>query len=100
MAKRAISAAWMCYPHAMSDNPRVLVVGAGAVGQVYARHAQQGGADVTFFVPEKCRDQIARGLDLSPLNRGRRRRPEPVRFEAFSVMSRTSEVAASRFDQV
>jgi len=84
----------------MSDKPRVLVVGAGAVGQVYARHAQQGGADVTFFVREKYRDQIARGLDLYPLNQGRRRRPELVRFEAFAVMSRIGEVAASRFDQV
>jgi len=84
----------------MSDNPRVLVVGAGAVGQVYARHAQQGGAEVTFFVRDKYRDEIARGLDLYPLNRGRRHRTEPVRFDGFSVVSRPDEVAARRFDQV
>lgn len=88
------------YPHAMSDSPRVLVIGAGAVGQVYARHAQQGGAEVTFFVREKYRDQVARGLDLYPLNRGRRHRTEPVRFEEFSVVSRVDEIAGSRFDQV
>lgn len=84
----------------MSDNPRVLVVGAGAVGQVYARHAQQGGAEVTFFVRDKYRDEVARGLDLYPLNRGRRHRTAPVRFEGFQVVSRTDEVAARRFDQV
>ena len=84
----------------MSDNPRVLVVGAGAVGQVYARHAQQGGAEVTFFVRDKYRNEVARGLDLYPLNRGQRHRTEPVRFEGFEVVSRTDEVAAQRFDQV
>ena len=84
----------------MIDQPRVLVIGAGAVGQVYARHAQEGGAGITFFVRDKYRDQIARGLDLYPLNRGRRRRTEPVRFEGFSVVSRADEVAAQRFDQV
>lgn len=88
------------YSHAMSDKPRALVIGAGAVGQVYAWHAHQGGADVTFFIREKYRDEVARGLDLYPLNRGRRRRTEPVRFEGFSVVSRADEVAARRFDQV
>ena len=43
---------------------RVLVVGAGAVGQVYGRHARQGGADVTFFVREKYRDTVSRGFDI------------------------------------
>jgi len=84
----------------MSDKPRVLVVGAGAVGQVYARHAQQGGAEVTLFVRDKYRDEVARGLDLYPLNRGRRQRTAPVRFEGFKVVSRADEVAARRFDQV
>ncbi|HTJ46743.1 MAG TPA: 2-dehydropantoate 2-reductase N-terminal domain-containing protein, partial [Kofleriaceae bacterium] len=59
---------------------RVLVVGAGAVGQVYARHAQQGGADVTFFVREKYRDEVARGLDLYPLNKRKKPPMAPVRF--------------------
>ena len=76
------------------------MVGAGAVGQVYAWHAQQGGAAVTFFVRDKYRDEVARGLDLYPLNRGRRHRTEPVRFDGFSVVSRSEEVAAQRFDQV
>ena len=84
----------------MSDKPRVLVVGAGAVGQVYARHAQLGGADVTFFVRDKYREQVARGLTMYPLNRRRKRRGEPVRFEGFGVVSRADEVAADRFNQV
>ncbi len=83
----------------MSDKPRVLVVGAGAVGQVYGRHAALGGADVTFFVREKYRAAVATGFDMYPLNR-RANKLEPVRFETFSVVSRADEVAARKFDQV
>jgi 2-dehydropantoate 2-reductase len=81
----------------VSDKPRVLVVGAGAVGQVYARHAQLGGADVTFFVRKKYRAEVSRGFDMYPLNR---RGTQPVRFEGFSVVSRAGEVAGKSFDQI
>ncbi len=84
----------------MAAIPRVLVVGAGAVGQVYARHAQLGGAALTFFVRDKYREAAARGFDVYPLNRGRRRRTEPVRFDGFAVVSSADEVAARTFDQV
>lgn len=82
----------------MAEPLHVLVVGAGAVGQVYARHLQLGGADVTFFVREKYRAAMARGVELYPLNE--RRPTEPRRFDAFSVVTRADEVAARRFDQV
>jgi 2-dehydropantoate 2-reductase len=88
-----------CYPDAV-PKPAVLVVGAGAVGQVYGRHAQLGGADVTFFVREKYRDEVARGLDLYPLNRRFRKGPDPIRWDAFDVVSRVDEVAARSFDHV
>jgi 2-dehydropantoate 2-reductase len=82
----------------VSGAPKVLVVGAGAVGQVYGRHAQLGGAEVTFFVRDKYRDTVAGGFDMYPLNR--RRNTEPVRFERFAVVTRADEVAARTFDQV
>ncbi|MCL4228387.1 MAG: ketopantoate reductase [Myxococcales bacterium] len=84
------------------SHPRVLVVGAGAVGQVFAHHYQRGGAEVTFLVREKYRADVARGFDLYPLNQRRRRRPgaEPVRFDGFAVVSAAAEVAARAFDQV
>jgi ketopantoate reductase len=75
----------------------VLVVGAGAVGQVYGRHARLGGADVTFFVRDKYRDEVARGFELYPLNR---KRGTAVRFDDFAVVTRADEVAARHFDQV
>lgn len=78
----------------------VLVVGAGSVGQVFARHYQRGGAAVTFFVREKYKTEVERGFDLYPLNERRARRGEAVRFDGFEVVTRPDEVAARRFDQV
>jgi 2-dehydropantoate 2-reductase len=77
---------------------RALVVGAGAVGQAYARHLQLGGAEVTFFVRDKYRATLERGLDMYWLNAPRP--TEPVRFETFSIVTQPHEVAARRFDQV
>lgn len=77
---------------------QVLVVGAGAVGQVFGRHLLRAGAGVTFFVREKYRAEASRGFDMHPLNGPRR--AEPVRFDGFAVVATTAEVAARRFDQV
>ena len=60
---------------------KIVVVGAGAVGQVYGRHLQLGGADVSLLVKPAHLDEARRGFELYPLNR-RRPRSEPVRFEA------------------
>jgi hypothetical protein len=77
---------------------RVLVVGAGAVGQVYARHLQLGGAELTLFVRDRYRAAAERGFDLYVLHG--RRPTEPVRLEGCAVVTRPDEVAARRFDQV
>lgn len=79
---------------------RVLVVGAGAVGQVFGRHLGLGGAAVTFFVREKYREGVARGFDMYPLNRRKKQRGELVRFTEFEVVSSAAEVAARRFEQI
>lgn len=78
---------------------RVLLVGAGAVGQVYGRHFQRGGAHVTFFVKAKYTEEVRGGFDLYPLNESRRRK-EPVRFEDFALVSDLAEVAAGTWDVV
>ena len=73
---------------------RVLVVGAGAVGQVYARHYQRGGAEVTLYVRERYRAEAARGFDLYRL---RRRRVEAERLDGCAVVTTADQVAATRF---
>src|SRR5262249_32829564 len=77
---------------------RVLVVGAGAVGQAYGLHLQRGGAEVVFFVRDKYRAAAERGFDLYRLRGGGR--PARVRLDGCAVVSRADEVAARRFDQV
>lgn len=76
---------------------RVLVVGAGAVGQVYGHYYQRGGAAVTMFVKAKYRAEAEAGYRLYRL---RRFGVRAERFEGFAVMSDMAEVAAARFDQV
>ena len=46
----------------------ILIVGAGAVGQVYGYHFQQAGNRVSYLIKEKYRTQIAQGMTLLPLN--------------------------------
>lgn len=76
----------------------VLLVGAGAVGQVYGRHLSRGGARVAFLVKEKHAEAARRGFTMYRL-RSRRRR-EPERFEADRILSSAEEAHASRWDQV
>ena len=54
---------------------RVLIVGAGAVGQVYGHHLQRGGAEVTFLVKPRYETDARAGFTLWRLRRlGRPRR--------------------------
>lgn len=78
---------------------RTLVVGAGAVGQVYGHHLARGGAEVSFLVKPKYAEEARRGFTLYALN-DRRRRTTPVRFTGFGVLTSDDEVAAARWDQV
>ncbi|MEZ4315960.1 MAG: 2-dehydropantoate 2-reductase N-terminal domain-containing protein [Myxococcota bacterium] len=50
---------------------RALVIGAGAIGTVYARHLERGGADVCFLVRPGRGGDVRRGLPVTPINEGR-----------------------------
>jgi 2-dehydropantoate 2-reductase len=78
---------------------RVLLVGAGAVGQVYGHHLQAGGAEVAFLVRPKYADEARAGFALYPLNR-RRPREQPIRFRDFGVLTDASQVEGGAFDQI
>lgn len=69
---------------------RVVVVGAGAVGRVYGRHLQAGGAEVIFRVRRP--EAVRRPFLIYPLNDG-----DPVRYDA-PVVGTDAEVAAFRPD--
>lgn len=78
----------------------VLLIGAGAVGQVYGYHFQRGGARVAFFVREKYADAARQGFTLYDFNRSRARRGEPIRFEGFEVLTDMAAVAERAWDVV
>src|SRR5687768_9790918 len=78
---------------------KVLLVGAGAVGQVYGYFLKQGGASVAFHVKEKHAEEARRGYSLYPLNRRKARR-SPVKFDGFEVLTSLDDVKARTWDQV
>lgn len=76
------------------------MVGAGAVGQVYAHHLARGGAQVTFLVKPAHAAEVEGGLTLYPLNRRPRERNVPVRFSDYRVLTDVADVARAPWDQV
>jgi ketopantoate reductase len=78
---------------------RVLLVGAGAVGQVYGLHLSRSGHQVSFFVREKYRAEMQAGVVLHSLNQDRHRR-SPIRFRDYGVVTSWDEAAATPWDMV
>lgn len=76
----------------------ILLVGAGAVGQVYGYHLQRGGARVSFFVRPKAAEARRKGMILYALNKSGPR--VPIRFEASAVFAELEEVAKEIWDEV
>lgn len=75
---------------------KVLIVGAGAVGQVYGQALQRAGVDVSFYVKPKHVDEAKKGFRMYPLNG----KAEPFRFEGFGVVTTAEEVASQSWDQL
>ena len=67
---------------------RTLVVGAGAVGQPYARHLAAGGADVAVLAKPAHAAEARAGFTLYSLNRPRKQRATPEGFQDFRVYQR------------
>lgn len=76
----------------------VLIVGAGAVGQVYARHLQLAGHRVSFLVKEKYAAVCRSGLPMYPLNGFQK--GQAVTLQADEVLTGPADVAERQFDQV
>ncbi len=79
---------------------RVLVVGAGAIGQVFGYHFARGGAEVGFVVRPRQVDAARAGLALYPLNRSAAARRRPVHFDDFEVYDDQDVALAARWDVV
>ena len=76
----------------------MLIVGAGAVGQVYGHHLARGGAHVEVLVRPKYAAEAEAGLRLYAI-RSRRTR-EPRTFRPSAVLTRFEHAAKRSYDQV
>lgn len=76
---------------------KILVVGAGAVGQVYAWYLAQAGHNVSFFVKAKYAGALSDGITLYRLGRFRTRQQN---FHDFGIVTDPAVMAAQSWDQV
>ena len=79
---------------------KVLVIGAGAIGQVFARHFALGGATVHLLVRPRQEEEAKRGFVMYPLNRGARTRTTPVRLEGMTVHTDQDAALTEPYDLV
>ncbi|MCB9487711.1 MAG: hypothetical protein H6684_03145 [Deltaproteobacteria bacterium] len=79
---------------------RVLIIGAGAIGQAFGYHFQQGGAQVAFLVKPKYADEARAGFTVYPMNRPAKERLTPVAFTGFDVETDLDEAAAKSWDLI
>ncbi len=76
---------------------RVLIVGAGAVGQTFAYHLHRGGAQVSVLVKPQYREACQKGFYLYSLNQ---KNQGPFKWEADQVLTSPEEVARFTWDAV
>ncbi|MBO6940157.1 MAG: hypothetical protein JJ863_34615 [Deltaproteobacteria bacterium] len=78
--------------------PRVLIVGAGAVGQVYGMYLQRGGAVVDVLARPRQKEELEEGATLYKM-RGKRGR-EPMSFRPSIVHVDPATTVDVDYDQI
>lgn len=88
--------------HARNARPRALIVGAGAVGQVYGLHLHRAGVEVSYLVRERYVDLHTEGFDLFEIGLFRpTRKGRHHRFTARHFLHAPEQVASlGPWDQV
>lgn len=77
---------------------KILVIGAGAVGQIYGYHFHKGGAEVSYLIKEKYLTELSAGMRLFPLNQGRK--PEAILFKDYQLISDYQALKQTHWDVV
>jgi 2-dehydropantoate 2-reductase len=79
----------------------ILIVGAGAIGKIYAYHLSKGGARVSFFVKEKYAQETKAGFQLYPLRHFQNYQTQkPIFWKAHSVFSNPADLKNEKWDYV
>ncbi len=82
---------------------KVLIIGAGAVGQVYGHHLTNGGADVAFYIKEKYAAELDKGFDLyqhSLFGKVLKSRTTHHQFNQYSYISDTASLGQESYDYI
>jgi ketopantoate reductase len=82
----------------LSSARKILIVGAGAIGQVFGTHLTRGGAQVSVLVKPGQETAAAGGFRLWRVRR--RRQPAELHFEPAEVLVSSAPTAASEWDSV
>jgi len=82
----------------LSASPQICIVGAGAVGLVYARFLRRAGAEVALLVKPEHAESCGKGFTLHRLGRGGRCDSE--RIDDLPVYTSGDELAEREFDQI
>lgn len=82
----------------MQTKPKILIVGAGAVGAVYGYHLAKGGAKVTYYAKQKYRESLADGMVLYPLKGPEK--GQMIRFTDYEVTTPIDDLTDRSFDQL
>ncbi|MDR3606663.1 MAG: 2-dehydropantoate 2-reductase N-terminal domain-containing protein [Oligoflexia bacterium] len=77
---------------------KILVVGGGAVGQVYGWMLRRAGAEIYFYLKPEHKEEARRGFNLSWLSRYSK--PRPIHFIKFRTITSPEEVASHQWDQI
>ncbi len=76
----------------------ILIVGAGAVGQVFGFYLHRGGQKITYFVKEKYLSNLKEGFTLHRVYSPKK--IETYQWEEFHSTSELSELSKKKWDQV
>lgn len=84
---------------------KILMVGAGAVGQVLGLHLERAGVELAFYARPGSADRLRTaleggGLPLYQLTWRRRRNPQPHRLTAYRVVTNLGEAVEFEPDQI
>jgi hypothetical protein len=74
---------------------KVLIVGAGAVGQIYGHYYAEGGSKVTYLVKPRHVEELNQGLQIFNLNR-----KEKKLFKNFQIITDLPTLSHTQWDIV
>lgn len=74
---------------------KILIVGAGAVGQIYGHYYAEGGAEVTYSVKPRHLEELKKGLPIFNLNQKQKKL-----FKNFDVITDLPLLSKTKWDVI